>query len=133
MQTPIKALTATALFCLVSGCAGDYRFTSNLDSEAIDDYFKASDVVVFEGNLQPTGPFEILGLVEGEACQAEANDKPAAISDARTQARRGAADKGATGVIIKQCMQFEEAAQGCISRALCVGQAIKQAQPKPKA
>ncbi|NMH65620.1 Rcs stress response system protein RcsF [Shewanella salipaludis] len=128
----MKMPTVTVIVLLLSGCAGDYRFNSNLDSDAINDYFKASDVTVFEGKLSPQGQYEVLGLVEGESCQIKPNDVPAAISDARTQARRAAADKQANGLIIKRCALFEEAAQGCISRALCVGQAIKMAKPEAK-
>lgn len=128
----MKLLTATALSLLLCGCAGDYRFTSNLDKEAISDYFKASDVTVFEDNTLPKAPYDIVGLVEGESCQISTNDAPPAISDARTEARRAAADKGANGIIIKQCIVIEEPGQACISRALCVGQAIKQPQPQPQ-
>jgi RcsF protein len=125
-------LLTTSALLLLGGCAGEYRFNSNLDAKAIDDYFKASDVRLFEGNNQPDGPFESLGLVEGEACQAQATDVPPTLADARTEVRRAAADKGATGLIIKQCRLFDETAQGCITRAFCIGQAIKQPQANQK-
>lgn len=120
----MKYLIPSTLMLLLSACAGDYAFNSNLSGKAIDDYFKASDVIVYQGSIQPTGPYEIKGMVEGEACQARENDIPASIADARTQARRAAADKHANGIIIKNCVLFEETADGCFSRALCVGQAI---------
>lgn len=121
----MKTLLIAPLVLLLSACAGDYKFNTNLDGEAIDEYFKASDVTVFEGNSHPTVPYEIIGLVEGETCQESANDAPASISEARTLARRAAADKGANGILIKKCMVFEEQGQACFSRAVCVGQAIK--------
>ena len=120
----MKYLLPSALLLVLSGCAGDYTFNSNLDSDAINDYFKASDVTVYEGALQPVGPFEIKGLVEGETCQVSENDAPASIVEARTIARRAAADKQANGLVIKNCLLIEEATQNCVSRALCVGQAI---------
>ncbi|ABM24331.1 MULTISPECIES: Rcs stress response system protein RcsF [Shewanella] len=123
----MKIILSSALVLLLSACASDYRFNSNLDTEAINDYFKASDVTLYEGDTLPKGHYELKGLVQGESCQADINAVPASLADARTQARRSAADKGANGIIIKQCVIFEEAAQGCISRALCVGQAIKTA------
>ncbi|AVV86063.1 Rcs stress response system protein RcsF [Shewanella putrefaciens] len=123
----MKIILSSALVLLLSACASDYRFNSNLDTEAINDYFKASDVTLYEGESLPKGHYELKGLVQGESCQADINAVPASLADARTQARRSAADKGANGIIIKQCVMFEEAAQGCISRALCVGQAIKTA------
>jgi RcsF protein len=123
----MKIILSSALVLLLSACASDYSFNSNLDSEAINDYFKASDVILYEGDTLPKGHYELKGLVEGESCQADANGAPASLADARTEARRNAADKGANGIIIKQCVIFEEAAQACISRALCVGQAVKTA------
>ncbi|MCL1147085.1 hypothetical protein L2747_13860 [Shewanella marinintestina] len=120
----MKYLLPSALLLVLSGCAGDYTFNSNLDSDAINDYFKASDVTMYEGALQPVGPFEIKGLVEGETCQVSENDAPASIVEARTIARRAAADKQANGLVIKNCLLIEEATQNCVSRALCVGQAI---------
>ena len=120
----MKYLLPSALLLVLSGCAGDYTFNSNLDSDAINDYFKASDVTVYEGALQPVGPFEIKGLVEGETCQVSENDAPASIVEARTIARRAAADKQANGLVIKNCLLIEDATQNCVSRALCVGQAI---------
>ncbi|MEC4726886.1 hypothetical protein HWQ46_15140 [Shewanella sp. D64] len=122
----MKKMLIPALLILVSGCAGEYQFSSNLNGEAIDDYFKASDVIVYE-NSQPNGKFERKGLVEGESCQLATNDAPASIAEARTMARRSAADKGANGLIIKTCFIAAEKTQQCISSAICVGQAIKMA------
>ncbi len=121
----MKTLLIAPLVLLLSACAGDYKFNTNLDGEAIDEYFKVSDVAVFEGNTHPSVPYAIIGLVEGETCQESANDAPASISEARTLARRAAADKGANAILIKKCMVFEEQGQGCFSRAVCIGQAIK--------
>lgn len=121
----MKILLSSALVLLLSACASEYSFNSNLNSDAINDYFKASDVTLYEADQTPAGHYELKGLVQGESCQAQSNDVPASIADARTEARRSAADKGANGIIIKQCVIVEEAAQGCVSRALCVGQAIK--------
>lgn len=126
----MKIILSSVLVLLLSACASDYSFNSNLDGEAINDYFKASDVVLYEGDTLPKGHYELKGLVQGESCQADLNGAPASLADARTEARRNAADKGANGIVIKQCVIFEEAAQGCISRALCVGQAIKTATIK---
>lgn len=123
----MKIILSSALVLLLSACASDYSFNSNLDGEAINDYFKASDVPLYEGDTLPKGHYELKGLVQGESCQADVNSVPASLADARTEARRNAADKGANGIIIKQCVMLDEAAQGCISRALCVGQAVKTA------
>jgi RcsF protein len=120
----MKKMLIPALVILLSGCAGEYKFNSNLSGEAINDYFKASDVIVYENSL-PSGNFERKGLVEGESCQIAKNDPPASIVEARTIARRAAADKGANGLIIKTCFLASEQTQLCVSSAICVGQAIK--------
>ncbi|MEI6858370.1 MAG: Rcs stress response system protein RcsF [Shewanella sp.] len=121
----MKTLLISALVLLLSACAGEYKFNSNLSGEAIDDYFKASDVTVYDNASIPNIPYEVIGLVEAETCQQQANDAPAAISQARTKARRSTADKGANGLIIKKCILIEEQTKACFSRAICVGQAIK--------
>ncbi|WP_394200406.1 Rcs stress response system protein RcsF [Shewanella waksmanii] len=109
---------------LLSACAGNYTFNSNLNGEAIDEYFKASDVTVFNEGEQPRSPYELKGLVEGESCQVGADDAPASIVEARTIARRAAADKGANAIMVKKCAVFEERTETCFSRAFCVAQAI---------
>ena len=119
----MKTIIIPALVLLVSGCAGEYKFNSNLSGEAINDYFKVSDVTVYENSL-PSGNFERKGLVEGESCQLAEKDAPASIVEARTLARRSAADKGANGLIIKTCFLTVEKTSQCVSSAICIGQAI---------
>ncbi|WOT04218.1 Rcs stress response system protein RcsF [Shewanella youngdeokensis] len=127
----MKYLLPGSLIILLSACAGDFTFKSNLDSDAINDYFKASDVTVYEGNVQPTGSYEIKGLVEGESCQIATSDVPASIAEARTLARRAAADKQANGIVVKSCLIIDEPTTNCISRAICVGQAIVSTNQLP--
>lgn len=125
----MKTITSITLILLLSACNSNYTFNSNLNSDAIEDYFKPSEVTVYEGDVQPLGQFELKGLVQGEACQAKENGVPVTIADARTQARRAAADKNANGIIIKSCTLITEPAPGCFSSALCIGQAIKTPTP----
>jgi RcsF protein len=126
MTFPLKyAFIASGIALLLSACASDYTFKSNLDSKAINDYFKVGDVQLYEGNDQPKGTFKTLGLVEGEACQETKQDAPPQMAVARSNARRSAADMGANGFVVKSCFIITEADNSCFSRALCVGQAIK--------
>ncbi|MFT6257005.1 Rcs stress response system protein RcsF [Shewanella frigidimarina] len=126
MTFPLKyAFIASGIALLLSACASDYTFKSNLDSKAINDYFKVGDVTLYEGSDQPKGTFETLGLVEGEACQESKQDAPPQMAVARSNARRSAADMGANGFVVKSCFMITEADNSCFSRALCVGQAIK--------
>lgn len=124
------ALVFSGVAVLLTACASDYVFKSNLDGKAINEYFKVGDVVLYDGEVQPKGNFEVLGLVEGEACQETVKETPPQISDARSNARRAAADLGANGFVVKSCFMINEPDNSCYSRALCVGQAIKTADVK---
>ncbi len=126
----MKKIILTISSLLITGCASDYAFHSNLDSKAIDEYFKVGDVVVYQDKQRPTGSYELKGLVEGESCQENADDAPASLADARTKARRAAADLGANGLIVKSCVLFEEATSACVTNAICIGQAIFTAESK---
>ena len=122
---PTNIFITSCVAVLLTACASDYAFNSNLDSKVIKDYFKASDVKLYEANSLPKGKYDVLGLVEGEACQENSNDAPPKMAEARTSARRAAADLGANGLIVKSCFMINEQDNSCVSRALCVGQAIK--------
>lgn len=119
---PTYAILSLSLIVL-GGCS-NYTFKSNLDKDAINNYFKPSQVELFD-NRMPDAPYVALGMVEGTDCQIEENGAPASLANARTDARRKAADKNANGIIMKNCTTVPEPAKGCFSRTLCVGQAIK--------
>ncbi|WP_299493861.1 Rcs stress response system protein RcsF [uncultured Shewanella sp.] len=121
----MRLILLIVLTALLSACNSNYTFNSNLNRDAIEDYFKPSEVTVYEGDTQPLGQYELKGLVQGEACQVEKNGVPVTLADARTLARRAAADKNANGLIIKNCVLVAEPTPGCFSSALCIGQAIK--------
>jgi RcsF protein len=112
---------------LLSACSSDYTFNSNLDGEAIDEYFKPTSVELYIDGASPKGPYEIVGLVEGESCQETESGVPANIADARTQARKKAVELGANGLIVKKCLLTEQKTNTCYTQAFCVGQAIKTA------
>ncbi|QSX32796.1 hypothetical protein JYB87_13725 [Shewanella avicenniae] len=120
----MKILFPIASLLLLSACGSNYVFKSNLDPAAINDYFKPSQVQLFENSV-PSSPYVVLGMVEGNDCQIEQNAAPASFANARTDARRKAADMNANGILIKNCAEIPEPAEGCFSRTLCVGQAIK--------
>ncbi|WP_417760154.1 Rcs stress response system protein RcsF [Shewanella sp.] len=108
---------------LLSGCS-NYTFHSNLDKDEINNYFKPSQVTLYE-NRMPDAPYTALGMIEGTDCQIDENASPASLANARTDARRKAADKNANGIIMQKCAAIPEPAEGCFSRTLCIGQAIK--------
>ncbi|WP_220755588.1 MULTISPECIES: Rcs stress response system protein RcsF [Shewanella] len=126
MNTSRQLALFTALSTvLLSACSGNYSFNSNLDGEAIDEYFKPSGVVLYKDGERPKGAFEIVGLVEGESCQETEDGVPANIADARTEARKKAVELGANGLIVKKCLLTEQKNNTCYTQAFCVGQAIK--------
>lgn len=127
----MKLIISIVLILLVNACSNNnYTFNSNLNRDAIEDYFKPSEVTVYEGDKQPSEQFELKGLVKGEACQTQQNGVPVTLADARTLARRAAADKNANGLIIKNCVLIDEPTPRCFSSALCIGQAIKTSSKK---
>ncbi|GGI74345.1 Rcs stress response system protein RcsF [Shewanella gelidii] len=121
-----RRILIIALSCtgLLSACANNYTFHSNLNSQAVETYFKPGTVVVFDESNLPKQTYQTLALVEGESCQAKANDQPASAQEARTQARLNAANIQANGLIVRRCTTFEQADNQCISRVSCVGHAI---------
>ncbi|MFQ6370231.1 Rcs stress response system protein RcsF [Shewanella sp. YIC-542] len=120
----MKHLVFLPLAVLLGACGSNYTFNSNLNKKAFKEYFKPSEVKLFD-HTQPTVPYDVLGLVQGTACQSVANSTPASLANARTDARRKAADIKANGLIIKSCTQLKEPEAGCYSSAVCVGQAIR--------
>lgn len=119
-------VTAALLTTFLLGCSG-YQVSTNLDRENFSDYFKPSQVTVYEKTQLQQLNYQRLGTVEGESCQSSTLDPPPSEADARTEARRRAAELGANGMWIDQCLQVEPNKE-CISLLVCYGQAIKVAE-----
>ena len=111
---------------IASGCA-NYAFNSNLDKENFDDYFKPGSVRIYEQSELADLNYLYLGTVEGESCQADTNQPQPNAGDARTLARRHAADMGCNGVTIDKCAEFNDT-PGCLKQVICYGQALKIAE-----
>lgn len=111
---------------IASGCA-NYAFNSNLDKENFDDYFKPGSVQIYQQDELAGLNYLYLGTIEGESCQSDANQPRPNAGDARTQARRRAADMGANGVTIDKCAELSDT-PGCLKQVICYGQALKVAQ-----
>lgn len=108
---------------LLSSACSNYQFTSNLDRENFDEYFKPSQVTIYEKDELLKLDYEVLGAVEGSSCQVEQNDPLADIREARTKARVNAATLKANGVIFQTCINFKPDA-ACISNIICYGRAL---------
>ncbi len=113
---------------IASGCA-DFAFNSNLDKENFDEYFKPGGVRIYEQNQLADLNYLYLGTVEGESCQADANQAVPNAGEARTLARRRVADMGGNGVSFDKCAEFSDV-PGCLKQVICYGQALKVAEEK---
>lgn len=117
-------LRLTALFSMLflAGCS-NYQFSSNLDKENFDQYFKPSQVTVYSKNDLSDLDYQLIGAVEGSSCQEESKQLPADIKEARTKARINAADMHANGIVFQSCLTFD-ADKSCFSNIICYGQAL---------
>ena len=107
---------------LLSACS-NFQFSSNLDKENFETYFQPSKVTIYEKSELADLNYEVIAAVEGSSCQIEANDPPADIREARTQARINADKLNANGVVFQTCITFEKDAS-CISNIICYGRAL---------
>ncbi len=118
-------LRLTFIYCctiLMSACS-NMQFSSNLDKENFDEYFKPSQVTVYEKSDLLNLEYDVLGAVDGSSCQVEENDPPADIREARTNARIHAADLNANGIVFQSCIRFEQD-KSCISNIICYARAL---------
>jgi RcsF protein len=113
---------------ILTGCS-NYQFSSNLDKNNFDTYFKPSQVTVYERSDLVNLDYQLIAAVEGSSCQETINDIPADLKDARTQARINAADMNANGIVFQSCLTFE-ADKTCLSNIICYGQALNVIESK---
>lgn len=111
-----------AFIVSISGCS-QYLFTSNLDKNNFEEYFKPSQVTVYEKSELASLKHTTLGAIDGSSCQEEEKDLPASIEEARTNARINAADMRANGILFQTCLNFEPD-NFCVSNIICYGQAL---------
>lgn len=113
-------LSFTAL--LLTACS-NVNFSSNIDKQNFDDYFKPSQVTVYEKSQLQDLDYKFIAAVDGSSCQEEERDRPADIKEARTNARIKAAEMKANGIVFQSCLSFERDTS-CISNIICYGRAI---------
>lgn len=123
----LRFLTVSCSMIFLTACS-NLQFSSNLDKENFDEYFKPSQVVVYTKYQLAELDYTFIAAVEGSSCQEEANDLPADAKQARTQARINAANLHANGIVFQQCLTFETDAT-CVSNIICYGRAIDVTLP----
>lgn len=107
---------------LITACS-NVNFSSNLDKKNFDNYFKPSQVTVYEKSQLQSLDYQFIAAVDGSSCQQEEKDRPADIKEARTNARIKAAEMNANGIVFQSCLSFEQDAS-CVSNIICYGRAI---------
>jgi len=115
-------LIALLTIVVLSGCSS-YQFSSNLDKENFDEYFKPSQVTVYSKADLKDLDYQFIGAVEGSSCQEAVNERPADIKEARTNARINAADMNANAIVFQSCLNFP-ADKVCVSNIICYGRAF---------
>lgn len=118
----MRTLTPWLLLPLLVGCGANYSFNSNLDGDAIDDYFKAGSVKLIDAESALAAKRD-LGLIEATSCQEQVNQAPADAAEARTLLRQQAADMGANAIWVKECINLESDQQ-CHSAVMCIAKAL---------
>ena len=119
------------IFCcsfIISACS-NFDFSSNLDKENFDEYFKPSQVTVYEKSELANLDYQFIRAVEGSSCQEQENDRPADIKEARTNARIHAADINANGIVFQSCISFAKD-ETCITNIICYAQALDVLLPE---
>lgn len=113
---------------VLSGCS-QYQFSSNVDKENFDSYFKPSQVTIYNKSELLELDYVVLGAVDGSSCQENTKEIKADIKEARTNARINAAEMKANGIVFQSCLTFEQDAT-CVSNIICYGRAIQVTLPK---
>lgn len=112
-----------SLFLLLTTACSNFDYSTNLDKENFDEYFKPSQVVVYQKSDLDDIDHDVIGAVDGSSCQQKENDIPANERDARTKARINAADMNANGIVFQTCLTIEPD-KACITNVICYGRAL---------
>ncbi|MBA6336088.1 rcsF protein [Colwellia sp. BRX8-7] len=117
----------------LSACSSQYTVSTNLDKGKFQTYFSHAQVKVFQDESEFSGRFKLIGLVEGEDCQAKSHHALPDKIAARTEARRQAAQQQANAIIFSGCalIDDDQANKQCIATLVCYGMSF-QVEPLKK-
>jgi len=127
MFRSLLALPLCLSLGLLAGCSY-FSVHTNIDKANFTEYFKPGTVALVEKAQLEALNYQVLGTVEAESCQADADQPVPNLGDARTEARRKVADMGGNALLMGQCVTLQQTAD-CLSSLLCYGQALKVAEP----
>jgi len=111
------------LTLLLFSCSSQYTFDSNLNPNNAKYYFSASQVNIYNDELDFTSNFTYLGLVEGDDCQEKPHLAAPDMINARTKARQLAFSKQANAIIFTQCIDIQT--KQCVAQLVCYGKAYQ--------
>lgn len=111
---------AAALF---AGACSNFEFKSNLAPSNFKEYFKPSAVSEVNDEMIANTPSRSVGFVEGLSCQISENTAIATEAEARTEARRKAADLGANAIKFGKCVHLRET-PACYVSITCYADAL---------
>lgn len=116
----------------LSACSSQYSVSTNLDKENFKTYFSHAQVKIFQDESEFPGRYKLIGLVEGEDCQAKSHHGVPDKIAARTEARRQAAQQQANAIIFSGCalIDDDQANKQCIATLVCYGMAYQVEQFK---
>ncbi|MCG6202721.1 Rcs stress response system protein RcsF [Psychromonas antarctica] len=124
----LRIFVVSSCTLLLSACS-HFQFSSNLDKDNFSNYFKPSQVTVYEKDQLIGLDYVFIASVTGSSCQESVNDRPADIKQARTNARISAAELHANAIVFQSCLTFEPD-QSCISNIICYAQAFDISPPQ---
>jgi RcsF protein len=125
-------LVLAVIAVTLSACSSQFTVSTNLDKENFRSYYSHSQVEVVEDESHFLGRFKLIGMVEGQNCQAKSHHALPDKIEARTQARRNAFDQQANAIIFTGCalINDDQANQKCVATVVCYAKAYQVEQVK---
>jgi len=124
----LRTIVISSCTLLLTACS-NFQFSSNLDKDNFNEYFKPSQVTVYDKSQLTGLDYTFIGAVEGSSCQEDENDRPADIKVARTNARIHAAEQNANAIVFQSCLTFESD-NSCVSNIICYAQIYHVSLPE---
>jgi RcsF protein len=115
---------------MLSGCATNYTKSTNLDKDNFQNYFSHTQVKIVADESEFSGRYKLIGMVEGQNCQAKPHHAAPDKIAARTQARRQAFKQKANAIIFTGCALIDDnqANKKCHATIVCYGKAYQVEQ-----
>jgi RcsF protein len=112
-----------SLFLFFISACSDFNYSTNVDKKNFVQYFKPSQITVYQKSDLKNLDYEVIAAVDGSSCQQKANDLPASAREARTKARINAANMHANAIVFQTCLAIKPD-KTCLSNIICYGRAL---------